>query len=125
MWLADQHEQGADRPYYFSPGHPKRTHQLTPRQNQELTAEVSAYCAKELDKIGTLYYSKEGYDDYYYGKGAAYGDIHGSVCLLYEQGTSRGICGRLVMGCARLRGRFVTKIIRFVWYDPCRLSAKR
>ena len=40
---------------------------------------------------------------------AAYGDIHGSVCLLYEQGTSRGICGRLVMGCARLRGRFVTK----------------
>ena len=25
--------------YYFSPGHPKRTHQLTPRQNQELTAE--------------------------------------------------------------------------------------
>ena len=88
--LADQHEQGADRPYYFSPGHPKRTHQLTPRQNQELTAEVSAYCAKELDKIGTLYYSKEGYDDYYYGKGAAYGDIHGSVCLLYEQGTSRG-----------------------------------
>lgn len=88
--VADQHEQGADRPYYFSPGHPKRTHPLTPRQNQALTAEVSAFCAKELDKIGTMYYSKEGYDDYYYGKGAAYGDIHGSVCLLYEQGTSRG-----------------------------------
>ena len=61
--VADLHEQGSARPYY---------------------------CAAELDKIGTGYYSKEGYDDYYYGKGAAYGDIHGSICLLYEQGTSRG-----------------------------------
>lgn len=88
--VVDQHEQGSARPYYFSPGHPKRTHPFTPQLNQDLTTEISSYCAKELDKIGTGYYSKEGYDDYYYGKGAAYGDIHGSVCLLYEQGTSRG-----------------------------------
>lgn len=88
--VVDQHEQGSARPYYFSPGHPKRTHPFTPQLNQDLTAEISSYCATELDKIGTGYYSKEGYDDYYYGKGAAYGDIHGSVCLLYEQGTSRG-----------------------------------
>lgn len=88
--VADLHEQGSARPYYFSPGHPKRTHQLTTQLNQDFTAEISSYCAAELDKIGTGYYSKEGYDDYYYGKGAAYGDIHGSICLLYEQGTSRG-----------------------------------
>lgn len=88
--VADQHEQGAARPYYFSPGHPKRTHPFTPSVNQVLTSEISSYCAAELDKIGTSYYSKEGYDDYYYGKGAAYGDIHGSVCLLYEQGAIRG-----------------------------------
>lgn len=88
--VADLHEQGSARPYYFSPGHPKRTHPLTSQLNQDFTAEISSYCAAELDKIGTGYYSKEGYDDYYYGKGAAYGDIHGSVCLLYEQGTSRG-----------------------------------
>lgn len=88
--VADLHEQGSARPYYFSPGHPKRTHQLTTQLNQDFTTEISSYCAAELDKIGTGYYSKEGYDDYYYGKGAAYGDIHGSICLLYEQGTSRG-----------------------------------
>lgn len=88
--VADHHEQGPARPYYFSPGHPKRTHQLTSSENQAFTAEIATYCAEELDKIGTLYYSKEGYDDYYYGKAAAYGDIHGSVCMLYEQGTSRG-----------------------------------
>lgn len=88
--VVDQHEQGAPRPFYFSPGHPKRTHPLTPAENQRLTAEISAYTAQALDRIGTLYYSKEGYDDFYYGKGAAYGDIHGSVCLLFEQGATRG-----------------------------------
>jgi hypothetical protein len=88
--VVDQHEQGATRPYYFSPGHPKRTHPLTTQLNQDLTAEISSYTARALDKIGTTYYSKEGYDDFYYGKGAAYGDIHGSVCLLYEQGSTRG-----------------------------------
>lgn len=88
--VVDLHEQGALRPYYFSPGHPKRTHPLTPQLNQDLTVAISAYTAKALDRIGTTYYSKEGYDDYYYGKGAAYGDAHGSVCLLYEQGSTRG-----------------------------------
>jgi hypothetical protein len=88
--VVDHHEQGPSRHFYFSPGHPKRTHPFTPQQNQDLTAEISAFCANELDKTGTLYYSKEGYDDFYYGKGASYGDIHGSVCLLYEQGSSRG-----------------------------------
>ncbi|MDR1602401.1 MAG: peptidase M14 [Tannerella sp.] len=88
--VADHHEQGPSRHYYFSPGHPLRTHPLTPQENQRLTAEISAYCAKELDSIGSLYFSKEGYDDFYLGKGAAYGDIHGSLCLLYEQPSTRG-----------------------------------
>jgi hypothetical protein len=93
-WVAnvvcDFHEQGGDRNYYFSPGHPKRTHPLTPIINQDLTGKLTAYCAHALDEIGTLYYSKEGYDDYYYGKGGAYGDIHGSVSILFEQPSSRG-----------------------------------
>ncbi|MDR0962632.1 MAG: peptidase M14 [Mediterranea sp.] len=88
--VADFHEQGGDRSYYFSPGHPKRTHPLTPQLNQTLTSKLTTYCAHQLDQVGTLYFSKEGYDDYYYGKGAAYGDIHGSVCILYEQLASRG-----------------------------------
>lgn len=88
--VCDFHEQGGDRTYYFSPGHPKRTHPLTPQGNQELTAKLTAFSARELDKIGTFYYSKERYDDFYYGKGAAYGDIHGSVSILYEQLAARG-----------------------------------
>lgn len=96
--VVDLHEQGSARPYYFSPGHPKRTNKLTSQLNQDLTSDISSVVAKELDKIGTVYYSKEGYDDYYYGKGAAYGDIHGAVCLLYEQGTSRGHLRQTVNG---------------------------
>ncbi|MDR1631984.1 MAG: peptidase M14 [Dysgonamonadaceae bacterium] len=88
--VVDQHEQGVANPYYFSPGHPKRTNPLTPQLNQDLTAEISSYVARAMDRVGTAYYSKEGFDDFYYGKAAAYGDIHGSVCLLYEQGALRG-----------------------------------
>lgn len=88
--VIDLHEMGDTYQYFFSPGHPKRTHPLTTQLNQDLTAGVSSYTAKNLDGIGTTFYTKEGYDDYYYGKGGAYGDIHGSVSLLYEQGSSRG-----------------------------------
>jgi hypothetical protein len=93
-WMAnvvcDFHEQGGDRTYYFSPGDSRRTHPLTPALNQELTGRLTSYAGRSLDQIGTLYYSKERYDDYYYGKGAAYGDIHGSICILFEQLASRG-----------------------------------
>jgi hypothetical protein len=93
-WMAnvvcDFHEQGGDRNYYFSPGHPKRTHHLTPQRNQDLTAKLTNYNAKALDEIGTLYFSKERYDDFFIGKGGSYGDIHGSICILYEQLASRG-----------------------------------
>lgn len=96
--LCDLHEQGSARQYYFSPGHPKRNHPLTTKTNQDFTRRVSNVVAAQLDKIGTGYYSKEGYDDYYYGKGAAYGDFHGGICLLYEQGTSRGHLRETVNG---------------------------
>ena len=43
-----------------------------------------------LDKIGSLYYSKENYDDFYFGKGSTYPDINGSIGILFEQGSSRG-----------------------------------
>lgn len=96
--VTDLHEQGSARQYYFSPGHPKRTHPLTTQTNQDFTSKISGEVAAQLDKIGTGYYSKEGYDDYYYGKGAAYGDIHGAICLLYEQGTSRAHLRNTVNG---------------------------
>lgn len=88
--LTDHHEMGTNSTFFFQPGEPTRVHPLTPKMNQELTMEIGSYHAKALDKIGSLYYSEENYDDYYYGKGSTFPDVNGSIGILFEQGSSRG-----------------------------------
>ncbi|KAB7531334.1 zinc carboxypeptidase [Flagellimonas olearia] len=88
--LTDHHEMGTNSTFFFQPGEPTRVHPLTPKINQELTKEIGSYHAKALDKIGSLYYSEENYDDYYYGKGSTFPDVNGGIGILFEQGSSRG-----------------------------------
>ncbi|WP_445384476.1 M14 family zinc carboxypeptidase [Robiginitalea sp. IMCC44478] len=88
--LTDHHEMGTNATFFFQPGVPSRVHPLTPEINQELTAEIGTYHARALDQIGSLYYSEEGYDDYYYGKGSTFPDVNGSIGILFEQASSRG-----------------------------------
>ena len=88
--LTDHHEMGTNSTFFFQPGEPTRVHPLTPKMNQELTTEIGTYHARALDKIGSLYYSEENYDDYYYGKGSTFPDVNGSIGILFEQGSSRG-----------------------------------
>jgi len=88
--LTDHHEMGTNSTFFFQPGEPTRVHPLTPQLNQKLTAEIGKYHAEALDGIGSLYYSEENYDDYYYGKGSTFPDVNGSVGILFEQGSSRG-----------------------------------
>jgi len=88
--LTDHHEMGTNSTFFFQPGEPTRVHPLTPKMNQELTTEIGKYHARALDKIGSLYYSEENYDDYYYGKGSTFPDVNGSIGILFEQGSSRG-----------------------------------
>ncbi|OZV67731.1 M14 metallopeptidase family protein [Winogradskyella aurantia] len=88
--LTDHHEMGTNSSFFFQPGIPSRTHPLTPKLNQELTKGIAQYHAKALDKIGSLYYSEESYDDFYYGKGSTFPDINGGIGILFEQASSRG-----------------------------------
>ncbi|SHI48004.1 Zinc carboxypeptidase [Arenibacter nanhaiticus] len=88
--LTDHHEMGTNSTFFFQPGVPGRVHPLTPELNQELTREIGTYHAKALDNIGSLYYSEENFDDYFYGKGSTFPDINGSIGILFEQGSSRG-----------------------------------
>ncbi|MFD2101163.1 M14 family metallopeptidase [Flagellimonas iocasae] len=88
--LTDHHEMGTNSTFFFQPGEPTRVHPLTPKITQELTAEIGTYHAKALDKIGSLYFSEENYDDYYYGKGSTFPDVNGSIGILFEQASSRG-----------------------------------
>ncbi|HSH44250.1 MAG TPA: M14 family metallopeptidase, partial [Longimicrobiales bacterium] len=89
--LTDYHEMGSDNTYFFMPGHPGRTNPFTPDVNQELTAEMATYHARLLDGIGSLYYTAEGYDDFYYGKGSTFPDVQGTVGILFEQASSRAL----------------------------------
>ncbi len=86
----DLHEQGTNATFHFSPGEPNRVHPLIPAENQELTEKIAVYHARGFDAIGTLYTSKEGYDDYYNGRGPTYVDFNGGVAMLFEQASSRG-----------------------------------
>ena len=88
--VLDFHEMGTNSTYFFQPGIPSRNHPLTPKKNFELTEKIATYHAKYLDKIGSLYYTQEDYDDFYYGKGSTYPDVQGAVGILFEQASSRG-----------------------------------
>ena len=88
--LTDHHEQGSNATFFFQPGVPSRVNPLTPAKNQELTAKLGKYHAAYLDRIGSLYFTKENYDDFYYGKGSTYPDVQGCIGILFEQASSRG-----------------------------------
>jgi hypothetical protein len=88
--LTDHHEMGSNASFFFQPGIPSRTNPNTPDKNQKLTGEIARYHAAALDKIGSMYYSQESFDDFYYGKGSTYPDANGAIGILFEQASSAG-----------------------------------
>ena len=89
--LLDFHEMGTNSTYFFQPGVPERTNPLTPAANQELTAQIAAFHRAAFDAAGVPYFSQERFDDFYVGKGSTYPDLHGSIGILFEQGSARGM----------------------------------
>ncbi len=89
--LTDHHEMGTNSTFFFQPGVPSRTNPLTPQINQDLTEEIANYHMAALDSIGSEYFTKDRFDDFYYGKGSTYPDGQGCVGILFEQATSEGI----------------------------------
>ena len=88
--LTDHHEMGVNSTFFFQPGIPSRNNPNTPEEAFEFTAKLAEKHAEYLDRIGSLYYSRESFDDYYYGKGSTYPDIHGGIGILFEQASPRG-----------------------------------
>ena len=88
--LTDHHEMGTNASFFFQPGIPSRTHPLTPQKNQDLTGAIAKFHAKAFNKLGSLYYTEESFDDFYYGKGSTFPDINGAIGILFEQASSRG-----------------------------------
>ncbi len=91
QFLTDFHEMGGESTFFFQPGIPSRTNPNTPQANQDMAGRMAEFHAAILDDIGSLYYSKESFDDFYYGKGSTYPDVNGSVGILFEQASSRAL----------------------------------
>src|SRR6185503_1477628 len=65
-------------------------------------------------RIGSLYFIKENYDDFYYGKGSTYSDINGAIGILFEQASSRGHAQQTTNGILRfpftIKNQFITTL---------------
>jgi hypothetical protein len=112
--LTDHHEMGTNSTFFFQPGIPSRTHPLTPQRNQALTGAIAEYHAEALDDIQSLYYTRESFDDFYYGKGSTYPDVQGSIGILFEQASSRGHAQESIHGIVKfpftIKNQFVTSL---------------
>ncbi len=124
--LTDHHEMGTNATFFFQPGVPARVHPLTPERNQELTRKMGTYHAKALDAIGSLYYTQEGYDDFYYGKGSTFPDVQGAIGILFEQASSRGHAQESVNGVLRfpftIRNQFTTAMSTLAAVNALRIE---
>ncbi len=88
--LTDHHEMGTNSTFFFQPGVPTRNNPSSPAKVFELTAKVAAFHQRALDGKGIFYYSEQGFDDFYPGKGSTYPDLHGTIGILFEQASARG-----------------------------------
>jgi hypothetical protein len=90
--VTDFHEMGTNSHYFFEPMKPIGSWDpIMPKENYEdLNNLFAKYFSKSLDKIGSLYYTKESFDGTYPGYGSSYPDLQGGLALLFEQASSRG-----------------------------------
>lgn len=110
--LTDHHEMGTNSTFFFQPGIPSRNNPNTPENTIRLTERIADFHKAALDQIGSLYYSQESFDDFYYGKGSTFPDINGAVGILFEQASSRGHAQESVNGILKfpftIRNQFTT-----------------
>ena len=86
----DFHEHGTSANYFFSPGVITRTHPLIPSTNWDVTRQIAKFHARAMEQTGTLFFSREVFDDFYPGRGGCFPDFLGAIGILYEQASSRG-----------------------------------
>jgi hypothetical protein len=86
----DFHEMGANSSYYFEPT-PKRTQSpIVPQSSYDFNVTLARYYVESLDKIGSLYFTKEQYDNISPIYGGTYPDFFGGAGFTFEQASSRG-----------------------------------
>jgi hypothetical protein len=91
--MIDFHEMGTGSTYYFEPSKPYSTeNDLIPRATYDvLNVHLARYFAKALDGVGSLYWTKEQFDNLSPIYGSTYPDFTGGVGVTFEVGSSRGL----------------------------------
>lgn len=103
-WLpnvtTDFHEMGTNSSHFFEPMKVNGSKDpIMPDENVTVLNEKFAeYFSEALDKIGSLYFTKEVFDGTYPGYGSSYPDLQGGLGLLFEQASSRGHLQRTETG---------------------------
>jgi len=65
--------------------------------NQKLTQKIGSFHVEAFNKLGSLYYSEEDYDDFYYGKGSTYPDVNGSIGIFLNKRVQEVIFKKVTM----------------------------
>lgn len=120
----DFHEQGANATYYFEPTPKSHQSPIIPQEMYDFNAVLAKYQAKALDEIGSLYFTKENYDNLSPIYGSTYPKFYGGVGATFEEASSGGIArettngiltfsftirNHLVTGLATVRGAVAEK----------------
>lgn len=87
----DFHEQGSNATYYFEPSPKRHESPIIPAFIYEQSAVLAKYHAKALDDIGSLYFTKENYDNLSPIYGSTYPKFYGSIAATFEQASSGGL----------------------------------
>lgn len=87
----DFHEQGTNATYYFEPSPKRHESPVIPQFLYDFQVRLAKYHAKALDDIGSLYFTKENYDNLSPIYGSTYPKFFGSVAATFEQASSRGV----------------------------------
>ncbi|MDP1843477.1 MAG: M14 family zinc carboxypeptidase [Sediminibacterium sp.] len=87
----DHHEQGTNSTHYFDPGKYSSNNPVVPDYlYNTIYPKYATYFAGAMNKIGSLYFTKEAFDKLYPGYGSSYINFYGGAGFLFEQASSRG-----------------------------------
>jgi Zinc carboxypeptidase len=88
--VADIHEMGGDQTYFFAPAADPVNPNITPEQ-LSLYELIGRNNARNFDRIGEPYFTREIFDLFYPGYGDTWNAHQGAIGMTYEQGSSRGL----------------------------------
>ena len=90
--VTDFHEMGSNSTYFFEPMKTNGSKDpIMPLDNYTTLNDLFAtYYHRDMDSLGTLYFTKEVFDGTYPGYGSSYPDLQGGLGILFEQAGSRG-----------------------------------